>query len=216
MKKVTSFIAFILLFSFFSFTANAQTLTTTSSGQISTSASKLQNQVKLFQEQKKEALTKAREEARTLMEAKREEFKVRLQTIKDEKKAALVERIDAKLNSVNKKHTERFTEVVKKLQEFLDKISKDKTEQKQLAEIELAQDAINLAQIAVEDQAAKVYAIEIVSETTLKANTGKTTSQLRKDLTAVHKLVVDAKQALVNLRKNDLTIKKEATGSAEL
>lgn len=214
-KKIIFFIAFIFIFSILSLTANAQSLTATSNDQSSSSASKLKDQAKLLQEQKRETLIKAREEARALMETKREEFKVRLQTIKDEKKAALAERIDIKLNSVNKKHTDRFLEIVNKLQEFLDKMSQDKTEPKQLTDIKLAQDAVDLAKTSVEDQAAKVYAIEIVSETTLRANAGKTTSQLRKDLVATHKLVVDAKQALMKLRENN-SIMKEATGSAEL
>jgi Mg2+ and Co2+ transporter CorA len=121
----------------------------------------------------------------------------------------LVDRIDTKLTTVNTKHTDRFAHVLSNLQAILDKISEDvdKTQ---------AQAAIDAAKLAIENQAAKTYTITISSEAALRSNVGATTSGLRRDLMATHKLVIDAKQAVQKLRENSAMMKKEATSSANL
>lgn len=200
-------------------TVNAQTGTN--------SASKLKDQMQLLKDQRqealkikketrvelrqqiKEAVQAKREAVKAAVGAKREEFKAKLGAIKDERKKALVTRIDTKLSNVNTKHTDRFAQVLGNLQTILDKMSEnvDKTE---------AQTAIDAAQAAVETQAAKTYAITISTETALRPDVGIVTSQLRQDLVSVHKLVIDAKQAVQVLRASNAIIKKEATNSANL
>ncbi len=143
----------------------------------------------------KSAIQIKREEMKSVTQAKRDEFKIKLQTIKDERKKSLVERIDIKLSSVNAKHTDRFTEVLNNLQIILDKIGTD-------TDKATAQATINEAKVAVENQAAKTYTITISAETALRADVGAVISQLRLDLMATHKLVIDAKQAVQSLRKN--------------
>lgn len=228
-KKLVAIFSFILLLVFFYSIASAQT-TTGSAQTTESNASKLKEQMRLLQAQKKTAVSQIKQEAKeTKMELKqqikdrvqtkkeevkeivairREEFKAKLQTIRDEKKKALVNRIDTKLTNVNTKHTDRFTQVLSNLQIVLDKITEDvdKTE---------AQAAIDDAKLAVENQAAKTYTITISIETALRSDVGTVTSQLRQDLVATHKLVVDAKQAVQALRK-DAQMKKEATSSANL
>ena len=217
-KKLIVISLFVLLFSLFCPNASAQTATN--------AASRLKDQMQLLQEQKKAAISQIKQETKeTKMElrqqiketvrakreavkeavaVRREEFKIKLQTIKDEKKKVLVDRIATKLTNVNTKHTDRFTQILSNLQTILDKIGEDvdKTD---------AQAAIDAAKLAVENQAAKTYTITISTETALRLDVGAVTSQLRQDLTATHKSVVDAKQAVQNLRAENAMMKKEAT-----
>lgn len=167
-----------------------------------------------LKQQIQEAVAAKREAVKKAVKARREEFETKLQTIKDERKKVLIQRIDAKLANINTRHTARFTKVLGKLQALLDKI--DTTDKKILADIKTAQNTIDAAKAAVENQAAKTYIITISAETALRSNVGITTSQLRKDLMTTHKLVVDAKQAVQSLRKNSVIIEKEATGSTDL
>ena len=162
-----------------------------------------------LKEKIKDSIAAKREETKEIVKAKRDEFKLKLQTLKDEKKRALVDRIDTKLANANIKHTDRFTQVLSNLQIILDKMADevDKT---------AAQAAIDTAKKALENQAAKTYTITISTETALRSDVGAVTSGLRLDLSATHKLVIDAKQAVQALREKSGMMKKEAAGSANL
>ena len=162
-----------------------------------------------LREKMKATVAAKREETREVVKAKRDEFKLKLQTLKDEKKKVLVDRIDTKLTNVNAKHTDRFTQVLSNLQIILDKMADevDKT---------AAQAAIDAAKLAVENQAAKTYTITISTETALRSDVGAVTSGLRLDLSATHKLVIDAKQAVQALREKSGMMKKETTNSTNL
>jgi len=218
----------ILLLVFVS-VVNAQTTTITSPQTTTNNVTRLKQQLQDIQAQRKTAISEIKQEAKTkrvelkkqieeTVQAKRgavkdavvtrrAEFKAKLQEIRDEKKKALVDRIDTKLTAVNTKHTDRFTQVLSHLQTLLDKITEDIDK----AEV---QTAIDAAKAAVENQAAKTYIITISTETALKLDVGAITHQLRQDLVATHKLVVDAKQAVQALRKDNAIMKKEATNSA--
>lgn len=219
-KKLLTTFSFLLFALFFASIVNAQTATGT------TSAERLKMQLQEIQAQKKAAVSdikmdakettvELREKMKAAIAAKRaavkeavatrrEEFKAKLQTIRDEKKKAIVERIDAKLATVNAKHTDRFTQVLSNLQIVLDKIAEDidKTE---------AQAAIDAAKLAVENQAAKTYIITISTDSALRSDVGTVTSQLRQDLTGTHKAVIAAKKAVQTLRGDSVMIKKETT-----
>lgn len=225
MRKKLLFLLLPLLLLIAASTVDAQTTTGTDSA-----SSRLKQQMRDLQAQKKTAVSQIKQEAKeTKMELKqqikdrvqtkreevkeivairKEEFKAKLQAIKDEKKKALVNRIDTKLTNVNTKHTDRFTQVLSNLQIVLDKITED-------VDKTAAQAAIGAAKLAVENQAAKTYTITISTETALRSDVGVVTSQLRQDLVATHKAVVDAKQAVQALRR-DAQMKKEATSSANL
>lgn len=210
--------ALLFLFLVFGFAASA-------SAQTNTSTPTAKEQINNLKEQRKETLTNLkdekktelkqlretvkikREEAQVAIKTKREEFKAKLETIKDEKKKMAVERIDTKLAAVNTKHTDRFTEILEKLQMILDKVTNQDTT--------AAQKTIDDASKAVEEQAAKTYNTAITTEARLRTNVGAVTSKLRKDLMTTHKLVVAAKQAVQALRK-DKMMNKEATDSANL
>lgn len=205
-KNFFSLVLFFFLVALFPLHVNAQTASI---------PSRLKQQVDI-REQKKNSDSQIKEEAKGMVKAKRDEFKARIQTIKDQKKKALVERIDAKLLEVNKKHTDRFSEVLTKLQTHLDKISQTAKDEKVMADIETAQATIDAAKTAVESQAIKTYIITISTETALRSDVGAITSQLRQDLMATHKLVVDAKQAVQGLNKDKVIMKKESTNPANL
>lgn len=205
-KKFVSLVLFFLLVALFPSFVNAQTASL---------PPQLKKQADIGK-QKKTEVSQIKENTKAMVQAKKDEFMARIQTIKDLKKRAVVTRIDAKLSEVNKKHTDRFSAVLTKLQTLLDKTSQTAKDKKVLADVEIAQAAIDEAKTTVANQAAKTYTIQITQETTLKLDVGTTISQLRQDLMATHKLVVDAKQAVQALRKDNAIIKKEATNSANL
>lgn len=205
-QKLLFFILPLFILVFVS-TANAKT-GTDSASKLKLQRQELQAQRKAAISQIKETVAAKREAAREAIAAKREEFKAKVATIREGRKKALVERIDTKLTNVNIKHTNRFSQVLTNLQVLLDKISQERDATK-------AQAAIDAAKTAVETQAAKTYIIQITDEAKLKLDVGAVTSQLRQDLMATHKIVVDAKQAVQALRKDNL-MKKEATSSANL
>lgn len=188
-KNVIVISVFFLLFILTLSNVSAQG---TDSGTIS--ATPLKKQRAELKQQLKDTISAKRLEAKTAIQTKREEFKTRMQTIKDQRKKAVVERIDTKLSTINEKHTNRFTEVLGNLQLILDKVTDKDTA--------AAQTAIDTARKAVETQAEKTYTIIITDEVNLKQNVGATTSQLRQDLTATHKAVIDARHAVKTLRIN--------------
>lgn len=177
-----------------------------------------------------DATREKRSESREMMKAKRGEFRERLQTIRDEKKKLIVERVDAKMESANQRTTTRFSAVLDKLQSVLNRLigkagdAKTKgidTAALDLA-IESAQASIGNAKTAVASQAAKLYTIEIASESALRNSVGSVVNQLRQDLRDVHTAIVDAKQAVqkvaveyARLRRNELNRDNTATSSSE-
>ena len=194
---------------------NAISITTESAQTAITDPSiKLKEQMQLLQKQKNAGAIKAKDEAMTTARTKKEEFKTRIQTIKDQRKKILIEKIDTKLAKINQNQVTKFTEALVRFQGFLDKIKQSTTDTNVLADAAIAQTAIDTAKTALDIQTSKVYTIEIVDDATLKINAGTTVSQLRKDLTAVHKLIVEAKQAVQKLNTDRTLIKKEATSSA--
>jgi len=170
----------------------------------------------------KETVAKKREEAKEKFKLKRDEFKAKLEQIKDDRKKVIVERIDTRLATVNKNRTDHMSTVLDKLTSIVDRVSERiataKANGKDVAGVEAAiataRTAIAAAQAAVSAQAGKEYVITIGEETALKGVVGKTTSQLQSDLQTVHKLVVEAKQAVQNIFreiKNTVSANKNAT-----
>lgn len=208
-QKLLFLVLPLFIFVFVS-SVNAKTSTDSAASKLKMQREDLQTQKKAAISQIKETVAAKREAAKEAIKTKREEFKTKLNTIRDGKKKVLVERIDAKLANANAKHTDRFAQVLSNLQAILDKISTDVDKTN-------AQAAIDAANTAVEAQAAKTYTITISTETALRSDVGAVTSQLRLDLSATHKLVIDAKQAVQALRKdNNAIMKKEASDSASL
>lgn len=205
----------VLLFVFFLFVfvspVNAEDTATAGAQRVTDSTAKPREQERLLREQKRAAFTQVKNEIKAKIQTEREEYKLKIQTIKDQKKKALTERIDAKLAEINTKHTGKFLEILNKLQTILDRIAAGSSSS---AEIAISQTAIDAAKSMNEIQAVKTYTMTIVDDATLKLNAGTTVSQLRQDLSNVHKLVVDAKQAVQKFNTDKKAIRNEASSSA--
>lgn len=199
--------------------SNAQNNTATPPGSLIRDA--VQNRIQTAQERRQEV-----QEERS---ARKAEFKEKLQTIKDEVKKKVVERIDSRLEAVNQKVTDRFSAILDKLEEILRRLAgraqDAKLQGKDTGEVDLAigsaQAAIDNVKIAVASQAANLYVIEIASESALRIDVGSVVSLLRSDLKDVHKLIVEAKQAVQNvvmelakLRGGNLEEENTATSSS--
>src|SRR3989344_6291833 len=172
----------------------------------------------------KERVKQAREALQTQIKADRAAFKESLLEIKDQKKQGAVERIDAKISSINTKHTDRLADGLDKLQAILDRISTSGSELKSSGSdtssldslITSAQTSINAAKTAVAGQAAQDYTITLGDENRLKEVVSPVVLQFRTDIKAVHDLVVAAKNS-VRLAGNELKTLKggdSATNSA--
>jgi len=179
---------------------------------------------------KKDQFRERRQETREAIQTRREELKQRLQTLRDQSKKVIVERIDTRMASANKKTIARLSGVLERLQSILNKIVEKagiiKTKGGDTTVLDSAtssaQIAIDNAKSVVASQSAMVYVIQIASESALRENVGSTVSELRLDLRDAHKAVVDAKQAVMNAamelaKFNERRIFKErpATGSAQ-
>lgn len=151
-----------------------------------------------------------REEFKQARMDAREEFKEKLAGLKDESKKKIVEKLDSRFATVNKKATDRFLETLDKLTEILTQLQTKATEAKTAgtdtteaqANIDAAKTAIASAKTAITTQAGKTYTITISSEDKLRMDVGKTVSGMHADLRMVHKLVTDAKQAVVKAARS--------------
>ncbi|MBI2611388.1 hypothetical protein HYW54_01435 [Candidatus Gottesmanbacteria bacterium] len=153
----------------------------------------------------RDEIKKKREELRLTIKEKREEFKKKIQTLKDERKKQIVERLDEKMSMINTNMTDRMLAHLEKMEDILsrlqEKVDTAKNEGKDTTAaqnaITNAQSLIDTAKAAVTEQAGKDYTPAIPDETTLRAVVGTSMSGLRADLSALHKQVVDAKQAVM-------------------
>ncbi len=152
-----------------------------------------------------EEIKKKRAEIKEQFKEKRAEFKAHLAEIKDARKQKIVEKLDTKLSTVNTNHTNRWAEALEKMEEILSKLTEKANQAKSLGtntttaenSIQSAQTAIDQAKNAVTTQAGKEYVLNISDEKLLKNTVGTTVSGLRLDLQSVHKLVIAAKQKVM-------------------
>lgn len=152
-----------------------------------------------------ETVKEKRGEMRRKFKAERDAFKKRLKNLKDEKRKAVLLRIDEKIATSNAKHTDRMAEVLEKLEGILGRIGERANTLKASGvdtssldtAIEGAKEALAKASSAVSTQAGKDYVVKVGIEKTLRANVGEVMSRFRLDLRDTHKLVVDAKQAVM-------------------
>lgn len=160
-------------------------------------------------QKRKDAINSIREDAKIKIEEQKALFKEKLNTIKDERKKIIVENIDTKIANINSRYALKFSEVLKKLDIVINKIT-ERIESAKLngvnsaltdSAISRAKTAIDNAKIAVDEQSTKTYTVQITTDTALRANTGAVVKQFRLDIMSVHKKVVDAKQAVQNAEK---------------
>lgn len=191
-------------------------LPATISAQSATSASDLKKRTTDLKTDKKNAISKIREKTKEEIQVLRTQFIERVQAIKDTRKKEIIQKLDEKIIKANSKHTNRFNEILVRLQRIVDNISLDAKDPKTLIDIKSAQSKIDLAKVAVTNQAAKDYTIEITDETTLRKNVGAVISQFRNELMQTHRIVVDARQAVQILRADNIMLRKETNSSAQL
>ncbi len=137
----------------------------------------------------------------------RQEFQTKLAALKDEKKKALVTKLDARLNEINKKHTDLMFATIARLEEHLQKlqvrIDNAKTAGKETSSIQAlltsATSEITSARTTVSTQATKIYTINITTESALKTNFGTIRSTLAKDLNTTHRSVQTARSAVIDI-----------------
>lgn len=166
-------------------------------------------------------------ETRAQAKEKMGEFKTQIRTIKDTRKQMLTERITDKIATSNARLTNKMDKALDHLTDILDRVKaraagfkvqgKDTTALDQA--ISAAEAAIAAAQAAVDTQSSKEYTATIVDEPTLRNTIGQMVSGFRLDIQAVHKLLVDAKQAVQKAIMEAAKLKGEentATGSANI
>jgi hypothetical protein len=153
----------------------------------------------------------------------RDEFKTKIAELKDGNKKLIAEDVDQKLNAINLASTDRMTSGIGKLEKLLDKFSSRSARIKSLGNdtstvdsaIASAESAIADAKIAVTEQAAKEYTVDITDETTLRSDFGKTMKTLRADLKATHDILKLAKQRVIDVARALAKLKPDSsiTGS---
>jgi hypothetical protein len=161
-----------------------------------------------IKQQIKDAIQIRKTDLKEIVASREAEFRGKLQTIKDQKKKALTERINTKLIGVNTRYTDHFTQTLSNLQAVLDKMSTDVNKNAAIS-------AIDVAKLMVENQATKIYTINIAGEETLRKDAGATVNQLRQDLISTYKAIVNAKQAVQRLMQTS-NPKQEASASANI
>ncbi|MBI4226055.1 hypothetical protein HY612_02980 [Candidatus Roizmanbacteria bacterium] len=141
-------------------------------------------------------------EASESFKQKRAELQHRLESIANEKKRKAVLSINDKMADTNRRRSEKMMNALVKLNSLLDRLSRKvetaKTRGTDATAVEQAiadaQASIEIAQVVVVDQAAKVYTIEIADQQRLKTTVGQAVSKMNSKLRAVKSLVIEAKQ----------------------
>lgn len=144
-------------------------------------------------------------ELHDLLEVSRRQEAENLNKIRDEKKRNTVEELNVRLNGINTKRLDYFTEILGKLDNILEKIVGKADELsaagKDVSSLRLsitdAATLIESAKVTLTLQAGKVYTILIASDGALKNNFGKTRSALAHDLQAVFDSVKSAREGVL-------------------
>ncbi|MEK7168222.1 MAG: hypothetical protein AAB707_00740 [Patescibacteria group bacterium] len=145
-----------------------------------------------------------REEVKSKIEAKRGELKEKLGKIKDERKKQVVEKVYNQINELNKRRLDHFSAVLEKLEKVLDRISnraaKAEANGRDISAVKTAiteaANTIALSRTAIQNQAGKVYAPIISTESALKTDIGKIRQALHSDLAGVQETVKTSREAV--------------------
>jgi len=135
----------------------------------------------------------------------RQDFKDKLAQIKDARKQTLVNKIDTRIETINTNRTQAMSKSLTQLSAILDRVvskSATLTPAPTMDKVTLAKEKLSAAQTAVTAQAAKQYVISITNDSTLKTDVMTTLTTFRTDITATHKTVLDAKQAVIDAIKS--------------
>lgn len=145
-----------------------------------------------------------RREAVDEFRSNRAEFREKVAQVRDERKREILTNLDERIESVNTKWVEHWNEVLSRLSSIVSKIeARDET-----IDTSGADAAIARAQNAVNEQAVKVYEIEIDGEETLGQNARAALQEFHQDLREVQAFIKEARGEVVEL----LRILKANTG----
>ena len=147
-----------------------------------------------------ELLTKKQELAATRQE-KKQEFKEKLVEVRSEKKREIVTKIDQNIEEMNQKWVDRWIVVLDRLEEILVKLEARSQEEEVVAKIADARTKIATARVSVNTQAGKIYVIELTSQTGVGLDVKKTINQFHNDIKNTKELVMEARQAVVEVVK---------------
>ena len=207
MKKLSIVIGVVLLFSLITISFAEES---TESAQTNTSSSSsLLKPLKVRKELLKENLQNRKEDFKEKIASRQAEFKKNLKLIKDENKQALVERINTKIQEVNKNATEKFSATLERLTNLLANFQSESTNEKFansdktafLKQVSEAQDQIASTSAAIADQSEKDYTLTIEDETTLRQTVGQTVSGFRTDIASVYKSLMSAKKEVMDVAR---------------
>jgi hypothetical protein len=161
----------------------------------------VRDRLNTLKEERQRVMKETREEGKNRMET----FRAQIKAIRDERKQMLTDRISDKTASSNARLTDRMGKALGHLREILNRVKARSVDFKAQgkdttaldAAVISAESAIAAAQSAVDAQREKEYTANITDELTLRNTIGQMVSQFRQDIRAVHKLVVDARQAVM-------------------
>lgn len=141
--------------------------------------------------QNKEQIAKKIENRQEIIASKAAQLKLKIQAFKDQRKAERVQRISDNLNKINTNRTEQMSKNLEIMTDILNKLGSSG------GQTSSASAAITNAKTAVTVQAQKDYTIQVTTEAKAKIDAKATYDQLATDLQTTRKLVIAAKQSLM-------------------
>ena len=172
-----------------------------------------------------EAMAKNKiEMAREKIASMEANFRQKIQSFKDKNKAEIANRVNTNLNQINKNQTNQMSMVITKLSAVLDKldilINQNSSRVKDLSgtnqAITAARTAIAATKTAVDAEAQTDYTIPVTTEANIKTSAKTQREKLYKDITAVRKLLMDARKSVEAAVKIARTGSNSATESSAI
>ena len=200
MKKL---LIYSFLAVFLAFPVSAQTGTTTGNT-LETDRESVRSEIMEMRDDFKTRIDAERAELQGKIQDKREALRVQLQKVKDERKREVVERIDVRLDALNDRMLDHFSNVLDRLEDVLERIASraDKAEGRGLdvntvrTAITDALSSITSARSAVQVQAGNTCIVTVTTENNLRVDVGKARKCLHDNLTVVREAVKAAKEAV--------------------
>ena len=200
MKKL---LIYSFLAVFLAFPVSAQTGTTTGNT-LETDRERVRSEIMEMRDDFKTRMDAEKAELQGEIQDKREALRAQLQKVKDERRREVVERIDVRLDELNARMLDHFSNVLDGLEDVLERIASraDKAEGRGLdvstvrTAITDALSSITSARSAVQVQAGKTCIVTVTTENNLRVDVGKARKCLHDNLTVVREAVKAAKEAV--------------------
>lgn len=152
-------------------------------------------------------IKKRHEELKDLREEHHALLKEKLKAIRDKRKAEIAERVDQRLNEINRNRTTSMARHLSQMSMLLEKIdariasasASGKNTASASAALAAAESKIAQASTAVGVQAGKDYTVTVSTESALRKDVQASRDLLHTDLKATHQTVVDARKAVIDV-----------------